>query len=97
MKAPKIVDLALGEKPTSELTFDYVQIFGMKVDWEQVIKDVFTALTARIQAANPAVTILARYGKRTMKNENDEQTTGFASMIIRVPQENVIPLVEKLR
>ena len=60
MKAPKIVDLALDENPTSKLTADYVQIFGMKVDWEQVIKDVFTALTARIQAANPEVTILAR-------------------------------------
>ena len=28
----------------SELTVEYVQIFGMKVGWEQVIKDVFTAL-----------------------------------------------------
>ena len=54
VKAPKIVDVALDEKPTSELTVDYVQIFGMKVDWEQVIKDVFRALIARIQAANPA-------------------------------------------
>ena len=52
VKTPKVADLALDEKPTSELTVDYVQIFGMKVDWEQVIKDVFTALTARIQAAN---------------------------------------------
>ena len=33
------------------------------------------------------------YGKRIVRNENDEQTTGFASMIIRVPQENVIPLL----
>ena len=88
------MDLALDEKPTSELTVDCVQIFGMKVDWAQVIKDVFTALTARIEAANPEVTILARYGKRIVKNENDEQTTGFASMIIRVPQENVFPLLE---
>ena len=86
--------MALDENPTSELTVDYVQIFGMKVDWEQVIKDVFTALTARIQAANPEVTILARYGKRIVKNENDEQTTGFASMIIRVPEENVILLLK---
>ena len=93
-KALKIVDLALDEKPTSELTVDCVQIFGMKVDWAQVIKDVFTALTARIEAANPEVTILARYGKRIVKNENDEQTTGFSSMIIRVPQENVFPLLE---
>ena len=91
VKAPKIVDLALGEKPTSELTVDYVQIFGMKADWKQVFKDVFTALTARNQTANPEVTILARYCKRIVMNENDEQTTGFASMIIRVPQENVIP------
>ena len=29
-----------------------------------------------------------------MKNEIDEQTTGFASMIIRVPQENVIHLLK---
>ena len=29
-----------------------------------------------------------------MKNENEEQTTGFASKIIRVPQENVIPLLK---
>ena len=56
-----------------------------------MIKDVFTALTTRIQTANPEVTILARCGKRIVKKENDEQTTGFASMIIRVPQENVIP------
>ena len=69
-----------------------VRVFGMKVDWEQVIKDVFTALTARIQAVNPEVTILARYGKRIVKNENDEQTTGFASMRIRVLHENVIAL-----
>ena len=62
-----------------------------------MIKDVFTALTARIQAANPQVTILARYGKRIVKNENDGQTTGFASMIIRVPQENVIPLLKNPR
>ena len=48
VKAQKIVDLALDEKPTSELTVDYVQIFGMRVDWEQVLKDVFAALTARI-------------------------------------------------
>ena len=48
VKAPKIVDLALDEKPTNELTVDFVQIFGMEVDWAQVIKDVFTALTARI-------------------------------------------------
>ena len=71
VKAPKVADLALDEKPTSELTVDYVQIFGMKVD-------LFTALTDRIQAANPEVTILARYGWRIVKNENDEQTTGFA-------------------
>ena len=32
VEAPKIVDLALDEKPTSELKVDYVQIFGMKVD-----------------------------------------------------------------
>ena len=31
------MDLALDEKPTSELTVDFVQIFGMRVDWEQVI------------------------------------------------------------
>ena len=30
VKAPKSADLALDEKPTSELTVDYVQIFGMK-------------------------------------------------------------------
>ena len=41
VKAPKIMDLALNEKPTSELADDYVQIFGMKVDWEQVLEDVF--------------------------------------------------------
>ena len=35
VKASKIADLALDEKPTSELTVDCVQIFGMKVDWEQ--------------------------------------------------------------
>ena len=64
MKALQIVDLALDEKHTSELTVDYVQIFAMKVDWAQVLKDVFTALTARIQAVNLVVTILARYGKR---------------------------------
>ena len=93
MKAPKIVDLALDEKPTSELTVDHVQIFGMKVDWEQVLKDVFTALTARTQAVKLEVTNLARYGKRVVKNEDTEQTTGFASMIIRVPQENLIALL----
>ena len=65
----------------------------MKVGWEQVLKDVFTALTARIQAANPEVTIFARYGKRVVKNEDTEQTAGFVSTIIRVPQENVIPLL----
>ena len=32
VEAPKVVDLALDEKPTSELKVDYVQIFGMKVD-----------------------------------------------------------------
>ena len=32
VEAPKIVDLALDEKPTSEPKVDYVQIFGMKVD-----------------------------------------------------------------
>ena len=85
VKAPKIVDLALDEKPTSELTVYYVQTFGMKVDWKQ---DVLTALTARIQAVNPEVTILARYGKRVGKNEDTDQSTGFASMIIRVPQES---------
>ena len=57
MKAPKIVDLALDEKPTSEF------------------------ITARIHAANPEVTILATYGKRIVMNENDEQTTGLASML----------------
>ena len=87
--SPKIVDLALDEKPTSELTVDYLQTFGMKVDWEQVIKDVFTEIKAKIQDANQEVTILARYGRRIVKNYNDEQTTGFASMIIRVPQEKV--------
>ena len=45
------------------------------------------------KAANSEVTIHARYGKR-MVNENDDQTTGFASMIIRVPQENVILLLK---
>ena len=75
MKAPKIV--ALDEKPTIELTVDFVQIFGMKVDWEQVLEDVFTALTARIQVVNPDVTILVRYGKRVVKNEDTERTTGF--------------------
>ena len=93
VKAPKIADLALDEKPTSELTVDCVQIFGMKVGWEQVIKDVFTAVTARIQAVNPEVTILARCVKRVVKNEDTEQTKGFASMIIRVPQENLIALL----
>ena len=93
MKAPKIVDLALAEKPTSELTVDYVQIFGMRVDWEQVLVDVFAALTARIHAVNPEVTILARYGKRVVKNEDSEESTGFASMIIRVQEENVALLL----
>ena len=97
VKAPKIADLALDKNPPSELTIDNVQIFGMKVDWKQVIKDVFTALTARIQAANPELTILSRYGKRIVKNENDEQTTGFASKIIRVPQKNVILLLRNSR
>ena len=95
VKAPKFVDLALDKRPTSELTVDHVQIFGMRVDWEQVIKAVFTALTASVQAANPEVTILARYCKRMVKNENDEQTTGFASVMIRVRQENVILLLKK--
>ena len=93
LDATKIVDLALDEKPTSELTVDSVQIFGLKVAWEQVLKHVFTALTARIHAVHREVTILARYGKRLVKNEDSEQTTGFASMTIRVPQEKVIPLL----
>ena len=76
-KAPK--DLALDEKPTSE-------IFGMKVDWGQVLKDVEVALTARIRD----VSTLARYGKRVVKNEDTEQTTGFASMIHK---ENLIALL----
>ena len=97
VKAPKIVDLALDEKPTSELTVDYVQIFGMRVDWEQVLKDVFAALTARILAVNPEVTILARYGKRVVKNEDSEESTGYASMIIRVQEENVAPLLRNSR
>ena len=29
-----------------------------------------------------------------MKNEDTEQTTGFASMIIRVPHENLIALLK---
>ena len=95
--ATKIVSLALDEKPTSELTVDYVQIFGMKVAWEQVLKDVFTALTARIHAVHREVTILARYGTRLVTNEDSQQTTGFASMTIRVPQENVIPLLRNSR
>ena len=33
--------LALEEKPTVELTVDCVQIFGTKVDWEQVLKGAF--------------------------------------------------------
>ena len=70
VKAPKIVDLALEEKPTSELTVENVKIFGMKVDGEQVLKDV--------HAVNPEVTILARCGKRVVENEDTEQTTGFA-------------------
>ena len=97
MKTPKILDLALDEKPTGELTVDYVQNCGMKVDWEQVLKDVFTALTARIQAVNAEVTILARYGKRVVKNGDTEQTTGLASMFIRVPQENLIALLRNSR
>ena len=32
VKAPKIADLALDENLPSELTVDYVQIFGMKAD-----------------------------------------------------------------
>ena len=42
---------------------------------------------------NLEVTILARYGKRVVKNKDTEQTTGFEPTIIRVPQENVIPLL----
>ena len=94
VKAPKVVDLALDEKPTGELTVDCVQILGMRADWEQVLKDVFSALTERIHAVNPEVTILARYGKRAVKNEDSEESTGFASMIIRVQQEEVTPLLK---
>ena len=86
--------LALDEKPTVELTVDYVQIFGMKMDCEEVLKDVFAALTARIHVVNPEVTILARYGERVVKNEGAEEATGFASMKIRVPEENVAPLLK---
>ena len=49
MKAPTIVDWHLTRKPTSELTVDYVQMFGMKVDWEQVLKDVFTSENPRCE------------------------------------------------
>ena len=93
VKTPKVVDLALDEKPTVELTVDYVQILGMRVDWEQVLQDVFAALTARIQVANPETTILARYGKRIVKNDETEESTGFAQMIIRVQEEVVLPLL----
>ena len=44
-------------------------------------------------AVNLEITILASYGKRVVKNEDTEQTTGFASMIIPVPQKNVILLL----
>ena len=36
------------------------------MDWEQVLKDVFAALTENL-AANPQVMILAGYGKRMVK------------------------------
>ena len=58
-----------------------------------MLEDVFAALTARIHAVNPEVTILARYGKRVVKNKDSEESTGFASMIIRVQEENVAPLL----
>ena len=59
-----------------------------------MLKEVFAALTARIHAVNPEVTILARYGKRVVKNEDTEETKGFVSMIIRFPQENMTPLLK---
>ena len=88
VEAPKIVDLALDEKPTSELTVDHVQIF-----WMKVAQGCFHRTHCENRRCTPGVTIFARYGKRVVKNENTEQTTGFASMIIRVPQENLIPLL----
>ena len=70
IESPNVVDLALEEQPTVGLTVDYVQIFGTRVNWEQVLKDVFVTLTERNQAANPPVSILARYGKRTAKTRD---------------------------
>ena len=66
----------------------------MRVDWEQVLEDVFAALTARIHGENPEVTMLARHGKRAVENEDPEESTGFASMIIRVQEENAAPLLK---
>ena len=54
---------------------------------------MFAALTARLHVASPGTTILARYGKRVVKNEESEESTGFAQMIIRVQEEDVIPLL----
>ena len=42
------------KNPTIELTVDYVKMFGMKVDWGQVLRNVFAALTARVECQEGA-------------------------------------------
>ena len=92
MKAPKVVDVAIDEKPTTELTVDHVQVFGMNVDCEQVLRPYRENPRCESRGHNPGETWQAS----CKKHEKPEGATGVASMIIRVPEGKCDTSAEKL-